>query len=61
VLIDVLASKCKQAKKGEPFLLPIPSYRPPAQGVAQMCLDLKFALSQADLELRDLLASVSWD
>jgi hypothetical protein len=49
------------------FLLPMSSCRPPAEGVAQIkgcvppCLDLGLVLSQADLELRALLASVSWD
>ena len=39
-------------------------WRSPAEGVAQIkgvYLDLGLVLSQADLELRDLLALVSWD
>ena len=44
------------------FLLPSSLCRPPAEGVAQIKgMDLELALSQARLELRDLLASVSWD
>jgi hypothetical protein len=61
----VLASKCKQVKKsGSSF------FQDPYTGLQQRCgpykkcvppyLNLELALS-FDLELRDLLASVSWD
>jgi hypothetical protein len=61
----VLASKCKQAKKSESiFLLSMSLHRSPAEGVAQIKVctttpESGICLSQADFELRDLLASVS--
>ena len=64
---DVLASKCKQAKKSEPSF-----FHCPPEGLQQKVwprlkvwnktiLFLEFALSQAGLELRDWLASICWD
>jgi len=48
------------------FFLPMSLYRSAVEGVAQIegvppCLDLALVLSQADLELRDLLDLGSWN
>jgi hypothetical protein len=66
ISIDVLASKCKQSKKNETSF-----FQCPYVGLQQkVCPRLKVCttmpgsgtcLSQDDLELRDLLASVFWD
>jgi hypothetical protein len=48
-------------RKEEAFLLPLSLCRPPAEGMAHIKgvprLEVELALSQAGLELRDLLAS----
>ena len=66
----MLESKCKQVKKREAFL-PLSLRRPPEEGLTHIkgvyhniwtlvFLYLKVSQSKAGLELRDLLASVSW-